>query len=371
MRTSILVKRLACLTATTVLLLLNACGSSTAPAAAVASVSVTPGTGSLRVGKTLQLSATAKDAAGTTLAGRTISWRTSSASRATISDAGLVTGVDLGTVSITATSEGAAGTAFITVAATPVATTSVSPATSTIYPTQTVQLTATLKDSADNVLTGRTVTWTSSDTTIAQVSTSGLVTARGLGTATITATSETRSGTATVTVASVPVSSVVVTPDTGHVAVGATLQLRATLTDSAADTLTGRPVTWTSSDTTVARASASGLVTGIGPGAATITAGSGGKTGTATITVFGLVASVTITPDTGTVKVGKTLQLVATTKDSTGAAITGRKLTWMSSDTTKAKVSGTGLVSGTAAGTITITATSETKNGTASITVAP
>jgi uncharacterized protein YjdB len=371
MRTSIFAKRLVCLTATTVLLLINACKSSTAPTAVVASVVVTPGTGSLRVGQTLQLSAAAKDAGGATLDGRTISWGTSSAREATVSDAGLVTAVGTGTVSITATAEGEGGTAFITVMATPIATTTVSPDSSTIYPTQTVQLAATLKDSAGNVLAGRTVTWTSSDTTIANVSTSGLVTGRALGTATITATSNTRSGTATVTVASVPVSNVVVTPDTGHVAVGATLQLTATLTDSAADTLTGRPVTWTSSDTTVARASASGQVTGIGPGTVTITATSGTKTGTATITVFGLVASVTITPDTGTVKVGHTLQLVATTKDSTGVAITGRKVTWMSSDTTKAKVSGTGLVSGRAAGIITITATSETKNGTASITVAP
>jgi uncharacterized protein YjdB len=336
----------------------------------VAAVTVTPGTGSLRVGLALQLSAAAKDAAGTTL-DRTISWTTSSASRATVSNAGLVTAVNPGTVSITATSEGAGGTAFITVTAIPVATNSVSPATSTIYPGQTVQLTATSQDSAGNVLAGRTVTWTSSDTTIAKASTSGLVMGRALGTATITATSDTKSGTATVTVASVPVSSVVVTPDTGHVAVAATLQLTATLTDSAADTLTGRPVTWTSSDTTVAKASASGLVTGIGPGTATITATSGSKTGTATITVFGLVASVTITPDTGTVKVGHTLQLVATTKDSTAVAITGRKVTWMSSDTTKAKVSGTGLVSGRAAGIITITATSETKNGTARLTIAP
>jgi uncharacterized protein YjdB len=279
--------------------------------------------------------------------------------------------MDLGTVSISATSEGAASTAFVSVTATPVATTSVSPATSTIYPTQTEQLTATLQDSAGNALGGRTVTWTSSDTTIAKVSTSGLVTGRALGTATITATSETRSGTATVTVASVPVSNVIVTPDTGHVAVGATLQLTATLTDSAADTLTGRPVTWTSSDTTTAKVSTGGLVTAIDPGTVTITATSGTKTGTATLTVFGLVASVTITPDTGTVRVGHTLHLVATTEDSTGATITGRKVTWMSSDTTKAKVSGTGVVSGVAVGAVTITATSEKKDGTASITVAP
>ena len=65
---------------------------------------------------------------------------------------------------------------------------------------QTVQLSATTKDAAGNVLIGRTITWSSDDDSIATVSGTGLVTGEEVGSATITATSEGRSGTASVMV---------------------------------------------------------------------------------------------------------------------------------------------------------------------------
>lgn len=82
----------------------------------------------------------------------------------------------------------------------PVATITLSPTSATLAPGQTVQLTATLKDASGNTLTGRTVTWSSSSTTVATVSTTGLVTAVAVGNATISATSEGKSTTAAVTV---------------------------------------------------------------------------------------------------------------------------------------------------------------------------
>ncbi len=81
------------------------------------------------------------------------------------------------------------------------------------------------------------------------------------------------------------VASVKVTPATGSIAVGGTLQLTATPQDSAGRALSGRTVTWTSSKSSIASVSGSGLVTGVGAGSATITAASGGKSGTAAITV--------------------------------------------------------------------------------------
>jgi uncharacterized protein YjdB len=65
---------------------------------------------------------------------------------------------------------------------------------------QTVQLTATLYDSHDNVLTGRTVTWASADVTKAIVSSSGLVTAIRKSTVNITASSGGKSGSTTITI---------------------------------------------------------------------------------------------------------------------------------------------------------------------------
>jgi len=152
---------------------------------------------------------------------------------------------------------------------------------------QTVQLTATPKDASGNPLSGRAVTWSSSDTTVATVSRTGFVTAKGAGTATITATSEGKSGTATITVTSapVPVASVTVTPSSASVPVGQTVQLSATPKDANGNPLSGRAVTWSSSDTAIATVNASGRVTAKAPGSATITAASEGKSGTSAITV--------------------------------------------------------------------------------------
>jgi len=82
-----------------------------------------------------------------------------------------------------------------------VATVTVAPGTASLVPLQTLTLTATTLDAAGNPLPGRVVTWTSTAQAVATVNLSGLVTAVSPGSATITATSETKSGSATITVA--------------------------------------------------------------------------------------------------------------------------------------------------------------------------
>src|SRR5438034_2948663 len=82
------------------------------------------------------------------------------------------------------------------------------------------------------------------------------------------------------------------------------------------------------------------------------------------------VASVTVTPGTASVTVGQTVQLTATLRDANGNPLTGRVITWQSSNSAIASVNGSGLVSGVAAGgPVTMTATSEGQSGTASVTV--
>jgi uncharacterized protein YjdB len=170
----------------------------------VASVSVTPATLSLTVGQTGQLTATPRDASGNPLTGRVVTWTTNSAAVATVNSNGLVTARGAGTATITATSEGKNGTSAITVTVAPVATVSVSPASTSVAVGGTVQLAVTLRDASGNVLSGRVVTWSSNATSVATVSVSGVVTALVVGTATITATSEGQSGTASVTVTAAP-----------------------------------------------------------------------------------------------------------------------------------------------------------------------
>lgn len=81
----------------------------------VASVGVNPPTASVEVAATVQLTATPRNAAGTALSGKAITWASNAQAIATVTNAGLVTGVASGTATITATAEGRTGTATITV----------------------------------------------------------------------------------------------------------------------------------------------------------------------------------------------------------------------------------------------------------------
>jgi uncharacterized protein YjdB len=159
----------------------------------------------------------------------------------------MVRGIAIGLATITAATDGKSGTAMVTVTSMPVASVEVLPASSSVLIGSTVQLTATPKDAAGDPLAGRAVAWTTSDSTRARVSSSGLVTGRAAGAATITATSEGRSGSATVSVTQVPVATVEVSPTSATLVVGASRQLTATPKDANGTPLS-RPVSWVSGD---------------------------------------------------------------------------------------------------------------------------
>lgn len=251
----------------------------------VAAVVVTPTVATLLLGATLQLAAAPQDSSGAPLSGRVVTWASSAPAVAAVSASGLVTAVATGSATVTATSEGKTGSAAITVTTVPVATVTVSPASANLVLGATQQLSAVTLDSAGGTLTGRVVAWSSNNTTVATVSTGGLVTGRAAGSATVTAASEGKTGSATIAVINVPVATVTVNPASATILVGATQLLAAVTKDSAGGTLTGRVVTWASSNTSVASVNGSGLVSGQSAGSATITATSEGKSGTALMTV--------------------------------------------------------------------------------------
>jgi len=335
----------------------------------VASVVVTPPHVDAAPGGTAQFTAIAYDAAQNPLNGRAITWSTSNGAVAAVDANGNMTAVGQGSATITATSEGKGGVATVTVSQAAVATVAVTPAPLSMSVGQTTQLAATLKDASGNVLNGRAVTWSSSNAGVATVSSSGLVTGVAAGPTTITATSEGKSGTAAVTISNVAVGSVAVQPQGPTIMQGANVQLSATVRDVNGVVVTDRVVTWATSSAAVATVSASGVVTGVGSGSVTITATSEGKSGTTSVTVLAVpVASVTIQPASpDTVFIGYTAQLTAITKDSAGGVLNGRAVTWHSNNTAIATIDAAGLVSGVAAGSTTITATSEGK--TASVTM--
>jgi uncharacterized protein YjdB len=262
----------------------------------VARVTVSPPSATISVGGSQQFSAILQTTNGNVVSG-TVTWSSSNPAVATVSGTGLATGVTVGSATITAMSEnGITGSALLTVAPPNVETVTVDPGSATINHGATVQFDAVLKSLAGDVLTDRVVTWSSSNTAVATVNGSGLATGVGAGTAFITATSEGKTGYATLTVGAPFVSTVTVSPATANIGVnGGTQQFTATLRDALGNPFPAGTVTWSSSNEAVASVNPTNglvtLVTGGNAGTATITAtsvqGLGGAavTGTAQVTV--------------------------------------------------------------------------------------
>ena len=152
-------------------------------------------------------------------------------------------------------------------------------------------------------------------------------------------------------------------------ALGATVQLTAEVRDQNAGMMAGATVTWSSSDTSVATVDASGLVTGVGEGMATIMASAGNASGSAVVSVMQPVATVEVSPSADTIGLGSTLQLTAEGFDENGDAVVGAAFSWESSDAAVATVDASGLVTGVTVGGATITASAGSGQGTVEITV--
>ncbi len=256
------------------------------------------------------------------------------------------------------------------------ATLRVAPRAVALLPSQAATFTAVGFTATGDTVAPLTVAWAASGGTITDTSTVGgqhygqYRAGTQPGSYRVIASAGSVADTATIAVNPVPVARVVVTPAASTLAVGQTVQLTATPEDSTGAALAGRTVSWASGAPGVATVSGTGLVTGVAAGSATITATSEGQSGTATVTVTTVpVASVTVSPATASIQVGQTVQLTATPRDASGNPLSGRAIAWASSAPGVATVSGTGLVTGVAAGSATITATSEGQSGTATVTV--
>jgi len=304
----------------------------------------------LNAGATQQLTATIAPLNATN---RTLTWTSSNTNVATVSQTGLVTGVTAGTSIITVTTAdgGFTASANITVVIIPVASITLAPATVALSVGATSQLTA-------NVLpanaTNRNVTWTSSDSAIATVNSTGLVTGIRAGTAIITARTVDggRTANATINVTFVPVTAVTIMPTTAAIRLGTTLQLHTTLTPPNAS---NRTLLWSTSDASIATVSDTGLVTPIRVGTVTITVTTvdGARTANSTITITGSpITRLRVSPTTASLNVGATTRLTPIVEPVNASTDT---LVWTSSNTAIATVSSTGLVTGVSAGTVTIT----------------
>jgi uncharacterized protein YjdB len=342
------------------------------PSSDVGSVRITTTATTVPLNGTLKLNVEVRDTANKVLSGREVSWRSSNANAAKVDNKGMVSGSAIGTATITAEADGKSSSLVLNVRAAEVASVAVQPGSSVLLVGETATLRTLLRDASGNTLSQRIVTWTSSNPAVATVSNSGSIVGQSLGTTTITATSEGKSGTASVTVA--PHNSpdkVTVTPTSANLYPGDELQLQGNVVDSGNRVISGATIQWSSSNTGIARVSNAGLVTAVAPGSATITASSGGRSATAAMTVrTSPVTSITLSPGSLSLEEGRTATITATLRDSRGVVVTGRSISWTSSNTGIATVSG-GTVTAHKQGSASITARVDNATSSISVSVVP
>ena len=338
--------------------------------ATLVSMAVTPGSPSVALGLKQQFVATGTYTDNTTQdLSTTATWTSSDPTVASIGG-GQVTTLKQGSTNVSAASSSVSSSTMLTVAPAALVSVAVTPASASVAKGNQQQFTATgtyTDNSTQNI--SSSVTWTAS--TGAAVSSTGLATGSAMGGATVGAKSGSiNSNNAALTITAPVVASIVVSPASIVVPKGLTQNFtaQAVYSDATVADVTST-VVW--STTSGAIINSAGLATAKILGANTVTATMGSISGTADLTVAtGQLMSLAVSPTTATVAKGlmQAFTVIGTFSDASTQDMT-TAVAW--SATTGASVTNTGIATGTAAGSVTVTATSGTVNGNAALTVAP
>ncbi|APR88331.1 hypothetical protein A7982_13680 [Minicystis rosea] len=358
--------------------------SVTVSSAALASISVTPATSELAIGRQQQHVAVGHYADGT-IADLTesVTWSSTASMVAFVASApaGLATAGTGGTATLTAALGAVSGTASITVAAAALVSIAVSPASLSLPATMTIALTAlgTYSDGSTADLTAN-VLWSSSAPSFASISnsagSSGVATAVSTGTATFTATLGAKSGAASITVTSATLTAIAITPSSPSVPASVRLPLAAhgTYSDGSIVDVT-KLVAWNTLNASVASITTDGVVTGVGAGSTGVHAALGAVTGSTTLTVTAAtLSSITVTPSSAVVPLARARQMTAMGTYSNGSTFDITTLvSWSTGTTAVATVSNTdgsrGLLTATGLGLTTAVAARGAITGSTTVTV--
>jgi trimeric autotransporter adhesin len=349
----------------------------------IVSIAVTPANPSIPVGINYQFAATATFFDKTTGdITSTATWTSSDPTVATVSSQtptqGLATSIKAGTTTIQASSGGVNGSTTLTVNSATLSSIAVTPANDTLVLAYQQQYTATgtYSDSTTQNITD-SVTWASSNASAATITTSGLATGVGVGSTTISAAKDGKTGSTNLTVSTpIPVS-ITITPNVSNaltLAPGTSQSLTATGTFSNGSTHNiNSLVTWDSSNKIVATVSPSGQAKALTTGTSDVTATLNGVTGSLTLNVSSATLStVTVTPLSPMIAPTTRLSFTATGafSDLSSQTITN-DCAWASGNIAVATMSGS-TATGVSQGTANITATfifDSTKLGSTALTV--
>jgi trimeric autotransporter adhesin len=336
-------------------------GTLTVTKAILVSITITPANPDVLLATLQQFTATGtfSDQSSQDITG-SVTWASSNDSMLSFQGGGLAAALALGSLTISATSGSISASTAVNVASSVLSSITIRPGNGKIAQLTSQQFEAigTYTDGATRYVSG-TVSWTSSNATVATIADSGL--ARGLvpGTTTITATSGSITASTTLEVTDATIVSLSLRPSGETIAPGTELGFTAigSFSDNSTQVIT-IDCTWSSDNHAVATVGSGGLATAVGPGTANISATFYQASGSAPLYVSSAtIASISVTPVAALLTPATSVNCVATGTFSDGSTqVITNVVNWTSSASTVASVSIGGSVTAHSSGTATITA---------------
>src|SRR5438552_7767356 len=330
------------------------------PSRSLVSIAITPVNAALLLGTLQQFTATGtySDHSSQDITD-SVTWSSSDISVASIAGGGLATALALGSVTISATSGAVTGSTTVNVQSAVLSFITVRPVSKKIAPLTSEQFQAigTYTDGSTHNVTGQ-VSWTSSNSAVATIRVRGLAKALTPGTATITATLRSISGSTTLDVTNATIVSISVTPSGRTIAPNTKLTFGATgvFSDHTTQVIT-RDSTWASDNPAVATVGGQSTATAIGPGTVNISATFDGVSGSSALNVSSAtLTSISVAPATAVLAPTTSVNCVATGTFSDGSTqVITNLVNWMTSEPNVARVN-RGQVTARSAGNATTTA---------------